>query len=72
MTRNVEIRVRGRLADDAAQQLGLTRISTPGDTFLRGVVSDGPALHGILDRLRCNGIELIEVRRLSSADEESP
>ena len=70
MTRTVEIRVRGTLADGAAQRLGLTATVEPGDTLLRGPVADRPALLGVLDRLRCNGIELIDVRRLPDPDED--
>jgi hypothetical protein len=69
MTRTVEIRVRGTLADDAAERLGLTARARPGETILRGPVPDPPALLGVLDRLRCEGIELIDVRRLPEPPE---
>ena len=32
--------------------------------MLRGAVADRPALHGALERLLADGLELIEVRRL--------
>ncbi len=64
MTRNLEIRVRGTLPVDAAARLGLRASPVPGDTVLRGRLPDRPALHGVLDRLCANGIEVIEVRRL--------
>ena len=64
MTRRVEIRVRGKLPEGAAERLGMEASSPPSDTVLRGQVADRPALLGVLDRLRCNGIELIDVRRL--------
>jgi hypothetical protein len=64
MTRNVEIRVRGRLPEHAAEELGLAAAAAPADTVLRGVVADRPALLGVLDRLRRDGLELIDVRRL--------
>jgi hypothetical protein len=70
MTRTVEIRVRGTLADDAAERLGLTATAPPGETILRGLVADPPALLGVLDRLRCDGVELIDVRRLPDPREE--
>jgi hypothetical protein len=69
MTRNVEIRVRGTLPPDAAERLGLTVTVEPADTVLRGPLADRQALHGVLDRLRCNEIELIGVRRLPSPPE---
>jgi hypothetical protein len=64
MSRRLEIRVRGTLPADAAEQLGLSASVQPADTVLRGRIVDRPALHGVLDRLRANGIEVIEVRRL--------
>ena len=71
MSRNVEIRIRGTLPEHAAERLGLTATVEPADTILRGPVVDRPALLGLLDRLRCNGIELIDVRRLPDSDEPS-
>jgi hypothetical protein len=71
MTRNVEIRIRGKLPDHAAERLGLTATVDPGDTILRGPLADRPALLGVLDRLRCNGFELIDVRRLPDRHERS-
>ena len=64
MARNVEIRVRGTLPAGAAERLGLVATVDPGDTVLRGHLRDRPALHGVLDRLCANGIEVVEVRRL--------
>jgi hypothetical protein len=69
MARNVEIRIRGTLPEHAAERLGLTAAVEPADTILRGPVADRPALLGVLDRLRCNGIELIDVRRLPDREE---
>jgi hypothetical protein len=69
MARNIEIRVRGALPEHAAEQLGLTATAVPGNTVLRGAVADRPALLGVLDRLRCDGLELIDVRRLPDPPE---
>jgi hypothetical protein len=69
MPRNVEIRIRGTLPADVAERLGFQGTPVPGDTILRGPLADPPALLGVLDRLRCNGIELIDVRRLPDRDE---
>jgi hypothetical protein len=71
MSRNVEIRIRGTLPEHAAERLGLTATVEPADTILRGPVVDRPALLGLLDRLRCNGIELIDVRRLPDSEDPS-
>jgi hypothetical protein len=71
MTRNVEIRVRGTLPADAAERLGLTATVERTDTILRGPLADRPALLGVLDRLRCNGIELIDMRRIPGPDDDT-
>ena len=60
-----EIRVRGRLSDavlDRFEELDAD-IATE-ETVLQGPVGDQAALHGILDRVRALGLELLEVRRL--------
>jgi hypothetical protein len=64
MTRTFEIRVRGALPDHAAERLGLTATTAAPHTVLRGPLADRPALIGVLDRLRCDGLELLDVRRL--------
>ncbi len=64
MTNRVEIRVRGPIALEDADRLGLRAYVEPAETVLRGPVADAPALHGALERLRADGLELIEVRRL--------
>jgi hypothetical protein len=64
MTRQLEIRVRGPVGADAAERLGLHTCPQRSETVLRGRVADHSALHGVLDRLRVNGIEVVEVRRL--------
>ena len=64
MPRRLEIRVRGTVPADTAELLGLSASAPPGETILRGRIADRPALHGVLDRLCANGIEVVEVRRL--------
>jgi hypothetical protein len=64
MPRQLEIRVRGRVPDDAAERLGLSASVLPGETVLRGRLADRPALHGVLDRLCANGLEVVDVRPL--------
>ncbi len=63
MTR-VEIRVRGPVPPETAHRLGLHASLAPQRTVLRGTLPDRPALHGLLERLRAGGLELLEVRRL--------
>jgi hypothetical protein len=64
VTPRVEIRVRGPVRAEEAARLGLHASVAPAGTVLRGAVADRPALHGVLERLRAQGLELIEVRRL--------
>lgn len=64
VSRRIEIRVRGPLPAGAAARLGLSVSVEPADTVLRGRLEDRPALHGVLDRLQTDGLEVIEVRRL--------
>jgi hypothetical protein len=63
---DVEIRVRGPVASEDADRLGLRAETLPAVTVLRGAVVDRPALHGALDRILADGLELIDVRRLPS------
>lgn len=62
----LEIRVRGPVALEDADRLGLVAETAPVATVLRGAVADRPALHGALTRILADGLELIEVRRLPS------
>jgi hypothetical protein len=43
---------------------GLQIRNQGGDTVLSGILSDQPALHGILDRVRDLGLSIIAVQRL--------
>ena len=62
----LEIRVRGPVALEEADRLGLVAECAPAATVLRGTVEDRPALHGALTRILADGLELLEVRRLPS------
>ena len=62
----LEIRVRGPVALEDADRLGLIAEAAPSATVLRGAVEDRPALHGALTRIIDSGLELVEVRRLPS------
>ena len=64
MTGEFEIRVRGPVPLAAADRLGLRATVAPAHTVLRGSVADRPALHGVLERLRAGGLELVDVRPL--------
>ncbi len=69
MPRRVEIRIRGTVPPGVAERLGLKATVEPVETVLRGAIVDRPALHGVLDRLRTSGHELIEVRRLPDLED---
>jgi hypothetical protein len=62
----LEIRVRGPIALEDADRLGLRAEAAPPQTVLRGTVADRPALHSALDRILADGLELISVRPLPS------
>ncbi|MDA0136814.1 hypothetical protein [Solirubrobacter deserti] len=62
----LEIRVRGPVALEDVERLGLRAEIAPVATVLRGAVADRPALHGALERILAAGLELLEVRRLPS------
>ena len=64
-----EIRVQGRLTDDDLGSLdGLAAHIEPAGTVLVGEVVDRAALHGVLNRLRALGVELIEMRRVPTGE----
>jgi hypothetical protein len=67
-----EIRIKGRVTDSfriAFEDLSVT--VNPVETVLRGVDLDQAALYGILDRIQALGFELVEVRRLPPAQEDT-
>jgi hypothetical protein len=68
----VEIRVKGRLADDWSDWVGGLSISygEHGQTTLAGPLPDQAALRGVLDRLSDLGLELISV--VTTSSEQTP
>jgi hypothetical protein len=60
-----EIRVSGLVPDDVIEEIDDVRVAVqPVGTILRGTVVDQAALHGLINRLQNQGLELVEVRRL--------
>ena len=60
-----EIRVRGRVSPVALEGFdGMEAELAAVETLLRGKVRDQSELHGLLDRVKSLGLELVEVRRL--------
>ena len=68
-----EIRIKGRLSDSLLAAFeGLKATVQPVETVLCGPVEDQSTLHGLLDRIHSLGLELVEIRQLPTAPEESP
>ena len=64
MIGRVEIRVRGPIALEDADRLGLRAVRRAGRDRAARPLADRPALHGALERIIADGLELISVRRL--------
>jgi hypothetical protein len=64
MPLSYEIRVRGRVDEHLARELGLRAEVEPVETVLRGPMRDQDALHEILAQMQDLGLELVEIRRL--------
>jgi hypothetical protein len=64
-TARYEIRIRGELSADLSTELGPLTVDTRrAETVLHGEIADQAALHGVLDLLQEQGLQLVEVRRL--------
>ena len=62
------ITVRGHLGDALAGEFdGLAARHCDEHTVLSGELADQPALFGVLDRIASLGLELIDVRRVTTA-----
>jgi hypothetical protein len=61
-----ELRVRGPVSPELLEELGAEDFGEePPLTILRTEPTDQPGLHGMLQRLRSLGLDLIEVRTAS-------
>jgi hypothetical protein len=64
-TGTFEIRIRGRVGDSILATFGdLDAEIEPAETVLRASHLDQAALHGVLERVRLLGLELVEVRQV--------
>jgi hypothetical protein len=62
-----EFRVIGRVSDAVLAEFhGLDAEFAPAETVLYGSHLDQAALHGVLERVRTLGLELVEVRQVST------
>lgn len=63
-----EIRIRGQVGDALLASFeDLDAEIEPAETVFRGDDLDQAALHGVLERVRTLGLELVEVRRLKES-----
>jgi len=61
-----ELRVRGPVPADLLEELGAENLGEEAPlTILRTEPTDQPGLHGMLQRLRSLGLDLVEVRTAS-------
>jgi hypothetical protein len=68
-----EVRISGLVPEDALEELGDVDISTAAaSTVLTGSVADQAALLGLLARLRAQGLEITEVRRVPRGPDLPP
>jgi hypothetical protein len=66
-----EIRLDGVLEQRWSEWFGGLRVENEEDeTILSGTLSDQPALHGLLDKVRDLGLSVISVRRLPPEQSE--
>lgn len=73
MAERYEIRVKGRVGKELASRLdGFDAEIEPAETVLRGPIDDQDALHGLLERVQCFGLELVEVRQLDTTASRAP
>jgi hypothetical protein len=64
-----EVRIRGRLGPGFREAFeAFEMIDVPAETVVRCAGLDQAGLHGMLDRLRSYGLELVEVRRIGERE----
>lgn len=64
MASRYQILVAGSLTPSAEEMLAGFDVSTEGERTLISGVFDQAALHGLLERVRALGLELVELRRV--------
>lgn len=72
MNERYEIQVKGHLDRDWDEWFaGFTLTHQPdGTTLLHGLVSDQPALHGLLTRMNQLGLHLLRVEQVTMGEED--
>jgi hypothetical protein len=72
-SRSYEVRVSGPLPADLAEGVAIAGVTQePVQTVIRTGPADQAALLGLLEHLRARGVELLEVRQLTEAEEPGP
>ncbi|WP_029432181.1 hypothetical protein [Blastococcus sp. URHD0036] len=68
-----ELRVRGPVPPEILEEIGAVDLGEePALTILRTEPTDQPGLHGMLQRLRTLGLDLIEVRSTTDGEPLEP
>ena len=66
-----EFRVGGPISDQLVANLGVSAVEEPVQTVLLTPPIDQGGLLGLIDRVSAFGLELVELRRISSSDQHS-
>ena len=73
MNTSYQILVRGHLGAATLRAFPELRAEALGrDTLLRGAVADQAALHGVLAQVEALGLELLELRRITTHERTTP
>ena len=68
-----EFRIHGHLGATTLRAFPALHAETQGhDTLLRGAVADRAALHGVLAQVEALGLELLELRRITTHERTTP
>ncbi|HEY7009779.1 MAG TPA: hypothetical protein VH395_12605 [Jatrophihabitantaceae bacterium] len=72
-TQTWEVRIRGEIPHAVLAELGALDVTQePAQTVLTTLPLDQAGLHGVLERLRNLGLDLIEIRTLHGRDPATP
>jgi hypothetical protein len=64
MSSAYEVRVRGPASVRLLESL-CAEVDMQADTVLHGTIEDQAALHGLLDRIRDIGLEIVDIRQVT-------
>lgn len=71
MTSEYEVRLRGATSATLVEALCADH-DLKAETVLHGAIEDQAAFHGLLDRIRDLGLEVIDVHQVSNPNPRSP